>query len=95
MGEFLNISLASFVLTVLRAAVALVLLWMLLRMIDRAVGFSFKDWIASVSGAGKKAVADADEEVEGNGSDGEPTALAFYLGARFVGACILFGLLFS
>jgi hypothetical protein len=91
MGEFLNISFASFVLTVVRSAAALVLLWLVLRALDRAVGFSFRSWIGRVSGADTEAGADGEERA----SNGEPMALAVYLGARFVGACILFGLLFS
>ena len=88
MGEYLDLSLASFVLTVVRAVVALVLLWSLLRVIDRSLGFSFSNWLTRVSGRG----GGGDEN---NEEAGNPKAVAMYLGARFVGACILFGLLFS
>jgi len=88
MGEFLDLSLASFLLTMLRAVVALVLLWCLLRLVDRAVGFDFGQWLIGTSGSSH------DEDVEKTGNENQ-TAVAMYLGARFVGACILFGLLFS
>jgi hypothetical protein len=88
MGEYLDLSLASFVLTVVRAVVALVLLWALLRVIDRSLGFSFSNWLTRVSGESGGG-DEKNEEAE------NPKAVAMYLGARFVGACILFGLLFS
>ena len=87
MGEYLDLSLASFFLTVVRAVVALVLLWALLRVFDRSLGFSFNNWLTKVSG--ETGGDDGSEEGE------NPKAVAMYLGARFVGACILFGLLFS
>ena len=88
MGEYLDLSLASFVLTVMRAVVALALLWGLLRVFDRSLGFSFNNWLTRVSGGN----GGGDEKHE----EGENSkAVAMYLGARFVGACILFGLLFS
>jgi hypothetical protein len=89
MGEYLDLSLASFVLTVLRAVVALALLWGLLRVFDRSLGFSFSNWLTRVSGGN----GGGDEK--NNNEDENPRAVAMYLGARFVGACILFGLLFS
>jgi len=88
MSEFFDLSVASFVLTVIRAATALGLLWLLLRVADRVVGFSFRDWMTRVSGQGEDARARGD-------GDENPMAVAVYLGARFVGACLLFGLLFS
>lgn len=88
MEEYLDLSLASFVLTVVRSMVALSLLWVLLRFFDRAVDFSFSRWLAQVSGG-------ATGEEGASKSEGNPTAVAMYLGARFIGACLLFGLLFS
>ena len=84
MEEYLDLSLASFILTVVRSVVALTMLWVLLRFFDRAVDFSFTQWMSKVGGGGD----------EGEG-EGNPTAVAMYLGARFIGACLLFGLLFS
>jgi len=75
-------------------------MWLLLRALDQAVGFSFRGWIENVSGL-RPAVAvgaDADSDAvvgEVYASDGNAMAVAVYLGARFVGAAILFGLLFS
>lgn len=86
MGEYFDLSVASFLLTIVRAVVALGLLWTLLRFFDRAVSFRFGSWLESVSG-----VDEDGKQV----SEGNPTAVALYLGARFVGACLLFGLLFS
>lgn len=69
-----TVMLTSGVYQLVMAIIAILMVWLLLRLLDVALGFRFRDWLQE------------------NQND---TAIGIYLGLRFLGACILVGLLFS
>jgi|GEM_PF-5737830 len=85
----------SFVLTLIRVLAGIVALWFLHRWLDRRTGFRFGDWLRTA--AGQEGTRRYTEQGEPRHSEvlAEPMAVALYVGLRWLGSCLLLGLIVS